>query len=134
MLVRALCTVKMTASGRIWPHMRAAGRSRFAPRIGHYRDCRAKAGHSGNRVCAHGSESTDDPSHDQLDAVARPCVSGVADAQLASDSASTHVAVMAAVGVLVCRSAEMRAAASQSEPIGRGIIYRVRGTCHGTVL
>ena len=35
MLVRALCTVKLTASDRSWPHMRGAGRSRFAPRIGH---------------------------------------------------------------------------------------------------
>ena len=41
MLVRALCMVKLTASDRSWPHMRAAGRSRFAPRIGHHRGCRA---------------------------------------------------------------------------------------------
>jgi hypothetical protein len=36
-LVRALCTVKLTASDRAWPQMRGAGRSRFAPRIGHHR-------------------------------------------------------------------------------------------------
>ena len=40
--------------------------------------------------------------------------------------------VTAAAGVLACRSAEMRAAASW--PIGRGIIYRLRGTCRGTLL
>jgi hypothetical protein len=38
MLVRPLCTVKLTESDRSWPHMRAAGRSRFAPRIGHIED------------------------------------------------------------------------------------------------
>jgi hypothetical protein len=32
-LVRALCTVKLTASDSRWPHMRGAGRSRYAPRI-----------------------------------------------------------------------------------------------------
>ena len=30
-LVRALCAVKLTASDRIWPHMRAAGRSVSLP-------------------------------------------------------------------------------------------------------
>ena len=52
MLVRALCAVKLTASDRSWPHMRGAGRSRFAPRIGHHRGYRAvawRAGISGGR-------------------------------------------------------------------------------------
>jgi hypothetical protein len=52
-LVRALCTVKLTASGRGWPHMRGAGHSRFAPRIGHYRS--AERGRGKIRACAHGS-------------------------------------------------------------------------------
>jgi hypothetical protein len=34
-LVRALCVVKLAASNRIWPHIHAAGRSRFAPGIGY---------------------------------------------------------------------------------------------------
>ena len=47
MLVRALCTVKLTASDRSWPHMRGAGRSRFAPRIGHHRGDRAEVWQAG---------------------------------------------------------------------------------------
>jgi hypothetical protein len=47
-LVRALCTVKLTASDRRWPHMRGAGRSRFAPRIGHDRGYRVVAWRAGH--------------------------------------------------------------------------------------
>ncbi len=43
-LVRALCAVKLTASDRIWPHMHAAGRSRFAPRIGHHQGAERYSG------------------------------------------------------------------------------------------
>src|SRR5690349_11315466 len=55
-LVRALCVVKLTASDRICPHMHAAGRSRFAPGIGHHQDAeRYSRGHSRIRAYAHGS-------------------------------------------------------------------------------
>ena len=47
MLVKAPCTVKLTTSDRSWPHMRGAGRSRFAPRIGHHRGYRAVAWRAG---------------------------------------------------------------------------------------
>ena len=47
MLVRALYTVKVTASDRSWPHMRGTGRSRLAPRIGHHRGDRAEVWQAG---------------------------------------------------------------------------------------
>jgi len=43
-LVRALCAVKLTAYERIWPHMHAAGRSRFAPGIGHHQGAERYSG------------------------------------------------------------------------------------------